>query len=42
MKGLMIDHQWLNGTCSMVQWSQLTPSRPLAQTFGHGVWPRLY
>ena len=26
--------QWLNGTCSMVQWSQPTPIGPLAQTSG--------
>ena len=34
--------QWLNGRCSMVQWSQPTPFRPLAQTSGHGLWPCLY
>ena len=30
LKGL----EWLNGTCSIVQWSELTP---LAQTSGHGL-----
>ena len=42
LKGWMVEGKWLNGTCSMVQWSQPTPYRPLAQTSGHGVWPYLY
>ena len=33
------DIQWLNDTCSMIQWSQLISFRPLTQTSDHGLWP---
>ena len=42
LKSGIVEGHWLNGTCSMVQWSQPTPFRPIAHTSGHGLWPCLY
>ena len=41
LKGWMAECQWLNGTHTMVHWSQPTHLKPQTLTSGHSLGPRL-